>query len=187
MRKPSLLLFAVAAGLFATAPLHAEDAPQPGFFQRTWEAAQFWKGWDLHFQMPQLPFAGKKEKPTRSLGLEMTLTLSPQTVQLSETRQIIATIRLTNKTKRAVQLQFPTSQRFDVWLHNGAGKTIEQWSEDQSFDKEPVFITINPREFIEYTAKVATREMKAGGLYVIQASILGYEGLAVEQSVMPQK
>jgi hypothetical protein len=74
-----------------------------------------------------------------------------------------------------------------VWLRNGAGKALELWSEDHPFTKEPVFVTVNPREFVEYSAQVATRDMKPGELYTVQASILGYDGLTIERVVIPEK
>jgi hypothetical protein len=184
MRKPFILLLAIVA---VASSLRAEDAPRPGLFKRSWDSAQFWKGWDWKLPGWKFGFGGDKQKAVRSKGLEMTMLLSPGVVRLSETRQIAVTIRLTNRSGRAVALQFPSTQRFDVWLHDGGGRTLQQWSEDESFEKEPVFVTINPHEFVEYTAKIATRDMKPGGLYVIQSSIVGQEGLSAEQTVMPQQ
>jgi hypothetical protein len=183
MRKPLILLLAILLAV----PLHAEDAEKPGMLKRTWESAQFWKGWEWKMPRWNFKFGGGEKKPARVKGIDMTMLLSPGVVRLPEVRQIVVTVRLTNRGRRPVTLQFPSSQRFDVWLHDGGGKTLEQWSEDESFERQPVFVTINPREFVEYTAKVATREMKPGKLYVVQASILGYEGLATEQTVVPQK
>jgi hypothetical protein len=179
MRPLVILLFAAVLA----APLHAEDAPQPGLLKRSWESAQFWKGWRLEVWR----FGGEKEKPARAMGLELAMTLSPQPVKLSETRQIAVTMKLRNRSGRAVQLQFATSQRFDVWLRDGSGKTLERWSDDQSFVKEPVFVTVNPREYVEYTAKVATRDMRPGTLYTIRGAVLGHEGLSAEHTIIPEQ
>ena len=53
-------------------------------------------------------------------GLVLTLELSPQPIKLSEVRQMNVKVTLTNKSKRPVTLEFPDSQRFEIYLRNSA-------------------------------------------------------------------
>ena len=91
--------------------------------------------------------------------LELTMSVEPLPLDLGETRQLKVTLRLANKSKRLVQLDFPTTQRIEVLVRNRNGKLVEQWSEDQAFNNEPTLVAINPGERLEYSANIATRDM----------------------------
>jgi hypothetical protein len=49
-------------------------------------------------------------------GLVVTLELSPQPIKLSEMRQMDVKVRITNRAKRPVTLEFPNAQRFEIVL-----------------------------------------------------------------------
>jgi hypothetical protein len=119
--------------------------------------------------------------------IALKLDLSPTPLKLSENRTVNVTVTLFNRSKKFVHFDFPTSQRIEVLVRDGAGKVVNTWSEDQSFTKDPATITVNPGERLEYTASVATREMTAGQPYVIEASFPNYAELTIQQQVIPAK
>ena len=116
----------------------------------------------------------------------MTIRLEPPVVKAGETRVIEVIVGVSNKGKEAVQLDFPTSQRIDVVVKDGSGKILSRWSEDQRVEKEPGLILINPGERIEYSARISTREMRAGGSFTIEAFFPSYERLRVSRTVVPK-
>lgn len=131
--------------------------------------------------------SGKKEGEMKWKHLLLTMKLEPLPLKLGETRQLKVTLQLTNKSKKFVQLEFPTTQRIEVLVKQKDGKLVEQWSEDQSFSGEPSLVTINPGERLEYAVSVATRDMVAGEPFVIEAFFPNYEALRVEQAITPEK
>jgi hypothetical protein len=132
------------------------------------------------FQKPQ-----GRGKNTRQLVLTMTVT--PQPVSVSEVRQMNVMLRLVNKGKKLVQLEFPTTQRIEVLVKAKGGKLVEQWSEDQSFTNEPTLVTINPGERLEYSVSVSTRDLIAGEPFTIEGFFPNFEELRSSTTILPQK
>ena len=85
------------------------------------------------------------------------------------------------------QLEFPTSQRVEVLLKSKEGKTIEQWSQDQAFNNEPTLVTINPRERLEYSVNVATRDMVAGETYTVEGFFPNFDALRKTHPIKAEK
>jgi hypothetical protein len=110
-------------------------------------------------------------------GLEFGLVVDPPQVRIGDTKALKVTITLINRGRKMAQLDFPSSQRFEVLVKTKEGKTIEQWSEDQAFNAEPAMVTINPEERLEYTVSVATRDMVVGQTYTIEAFFPNFEQL----------
>ena len=131
------------------------------------------------------PFEGigvkKGEKPKDPTvtfrNLEMGMLVDPDPVKVPDIRLLKVTLTLTNRAKKMVQLDFPTSQRVEVLLKTKEGKTIEQWSQDQAFTNEPTLVTINPNERLEYTVNVSTRDMAAGQSYTVEGFFPNFEQL----------
>ena len=109
--------------------------------------------------------------------LDIGLALDPAKVTLPETKQIKVTIKLVNRGKKLVQLNFPSSQRIEVLVKTKDGKQIEQWSEDQAFTDEPSTVTINPDERVEYPVTISTRDMVVGEKYTVEAFFPNFEQL----------
>ena len=171
MKLPTALCAAVL--LLAHAP--AEDAKGPGIVHRL-----------LH------PFGGKKgataEKAESHSGkVAIALKLDPQPLKLSAANRLKVTLTLTNRAKKLEVLEFPTSQRIEVLIKNAAGKTIEQWSQDQQFAKEPTVVTINPGERVEYTVEVATRDLVAGQPFTVEGFFASHDTLKAQTALVPEK
>lgn len=127
------------------------------------------------------------EKTARSHRLMLTLRLDPFPVKLSEARRVEAAIRLENKSSRFVQLEFPTSQRFELLVKDAAGATIVQWSEDQPFEAVPGCIGINPGEHLDYHAFFSTRDLQPGKRYTATAFFPNRDDLKVDLPFVPQR
>jgi len=128
------------------------------------------------------PFGGGTDKNSKMTatgfkGLDISLQAEPAQVKVAEVKQIKVTIVLANKSHKIAQLNFPTSQRIEVVVKSGEGKTIETWSEDQAFENEPSIVSINPGERLEYTVNVSTRDMAADQTYTVEAFFPNFDQL----------
>ena len=174
--RPLLVVCALAL-VVPPAKAYEEDEPakKPGLASRTWHTLTS-------------PFA-HEEKPgtVRVKNLALSMELAPEPVKLSETRQIKVALSLTNKSRKLVHLQFPTTQRIEVLIRDKDGKLVTQWSEDQSFANESTFVAINPGERIEYTAAVATRDLAPGREYVVEGFFPNFDELKVRKTIVPVK
>jgi len=159
----------------------AGGEPKPGFIGRTWRSAAK----VIPFRGEPKPAVVSKTSSAKFRGLEMKMTAEPLAPKLGDTRQLTVTLRLENKGKRLVQLDFPTTQRIEVLVRNTAGKLVEQWSEDQAFQNEPGLVAINPRERLEYTATVSTRDFAADQDYIVEGFFPNYENLRATVKVTP--
>jgi hypothetical protein len=116
----------------------------------------------------------------------MTLTLQPSVISAGETRVIDVSVGVVNKGKEAVYLDFPTSQRIEVLVKDESGQVLSRWSDDQRVEKEPGFVLINPGERIEYSARISTREMKAGRTFTVESFFPSYDRLRASRAVVPK-
>ena len=142
-----------------------------------------------------VPNAAKVEKGnpygpitgTVAYGLEMRVTLSPDTIKVPDTRSFEARIVLINRTKKAVTLQFNDSREYDFLLQDASGKKLVQWTDDQPVNQNPGYVIVNPGERSEFVGTISTRDMVAGRPYVLQASLVGYPKLMTTINLTPQK
>jgi hypothetical protein len=114
-----------------------------------------------------------------------TLTVEPADFSLSDRRELDATYTVRNNTKKITRLVFNNQQRIDMTTSAPSGKVIEKWSEDRAFGLEEGLVVINPKERIEYSEKVATREMKPSETYTIKADVVGYPDYTATATVTP--
>src|SRR5260370_41609975 len=78
-----------------------------------------WLGRMLHpFSSEPIP----QYKDPRLRGLAVDFQTTPQTVKLSEVRQLGIKVTFTNKSKHPLTLEFPTNQRIENYLRNSARK-----------------------------------------------------------------
>jgi hypothetical protein len=122
------------------------------------------------------------------LRLEKTtqnLKVDPEDFSLAERRELDSIYTVRNNTKRIIRLDFNTTQRIDILTSDPSGKVIEKWSEDRAFHLQEGVVIINPKERIEYSEKVATRDMKPLEPYTIKAEIIGYPDYTATTNVTP--
>ncbi|MFZ0711777.1 MAG: BsuPI-related putative proteinase inhibitor, partial [Terrimicrobiaceae bacterium] len=130
-------------------------------------------------------FASVKLGRVRPEKTTQALTVEPSEFSLAERRELDATYTVRNNTKRLMRLDFNTTQRIDIQTTNPSGKVIEKWSDDHAFQFGEGVIFINPQERIEYSEKVATREMKPSETYTIKADVVGYPDYTATAPVTP--
>jgi len=184
MKKLCIAL--LLAGL-ASMPAADEAPAQAGFLRRMWQGTK--KAGEKAADVVKSPFKKKGAEEIPAAGawrrLEMTMKLDPAEVRLPNTRMVEVIVTVVNKGKEAVQLEFPSSLRIDVVVRNEDGKILSRWSDDQPIQREPAVLVINPKERLEYRARISTREMAAGGKFGIEAYFPSYEGLRTGRMVTP--
>jgi hypothetical protein len=167
-RSLALVLLSVAMAARVSAQ---EPTPEKrGFFSRL-----------LHpFQSAPAPIY----KDPRLRGLVLDLKLSPQPVKLSEVRQLEVKITLTNISKRALGLDFPTDQRVEIYLKTSSDAILATWSDNHAFDPKPGTILINPQEHIYYAETIATRELTPNKVFIAEVFFPQYPELRVRQKFL---
>lgn len=131
------------------------------------------------------PVIGSRTTPR---GLVFEITASPDPVKLGETRQMQVTLTLRNTGKRAANFKFPSGQEIEILIRDPeTGKAITSWSTDHTFDAQPRFVVLNSKERLEFSEPIATRDLKAGKKYSLEAYFIGYDQeLRVSRPVIPQ-
>lgn len=129
----------------------------------------------------------RKARGVRAKSLLLEMEVSPAPLKLSETRQLKVVLKLTNRAKKLVELNFPTTQRIEILIHDSAGKMVTQWSEDQAFANERGFVTVNPGERIEYAGSVAIRDLEAGKEYVVEGFFPHFDDLKAREKIVPAR
>src|SRR5947199_7505587 len=113
----------LAVVLFVAAGMLRQDvAPTPTPAQK-----RCWLSRILH---PFSPNVVPQYKDPRLRGLALDLQITPQTVKLSEVRQLSVKLTLANLSKRPVTLDFPTSQRIEIYRMDSAREVLNKWSEN---------------------------------------------------------
>jgi hypothetical protein len=141
-----------------------------------------WLGRMLH------PFSSAPAPPQykdpRLRGLSLVLQVSPQTVKLSETRQLGIKVRLTNESKKAVELTFPNDQRIEIYLRNSAEAILTKWSDNHAISDTPAVVLINPKEHIEYNETISTRELSPDKVFIAEVFFPKYSELRARQKFL---
>lgn len=162
-------------GQQAAAQLPPPAEPPPAVEKRSWFAR-------LN------PFRRSEKLPEyndqRLRGLVLTMELAPQPLKLSEVRQMDVKVRLTNKGRRPVTLEFPNAQRIEIYLRNSAEKIVETWSDNHAFAEARGTVMINPQESIEYAETIATRELTPNKVFIAEAFFPEYPELRIRQKFM---
>jgi hypothetical protein len=117
-------------------------------------------------------FASVKLGRLRAEKTTQNIAVAPSEFSLSERRELDTIYTVRNNTKKIIRLDFNTTQRIDILTSDAAGKVIEKWSEDRAFQLQEGIVIINPKERIEYSEKIATREMKPSETYTIKADVI---------------
>jgi hypothetical protein len=137
----------------------------------------------LHpFQSSSNPAPNYKDARLRGLVLE--LKLSPEPVKLSEVRQLQVNLTLKNISKRAVVLDFPSEQRFEVYLRNSTEAILTIWSDNHAFEDKPATVLVNPQEHIDYPATIATRDLSPNKVFICEVFFPQFPELRIRQKFM---
>jgi hypothetical protein len=163
----ALVSLAFAGDLFAQEPTPEKRG---GWFTRM-----------LHpFQSNPVP----TYKDPRLRGLVLELKLSPQPVKLSEVRQLQVNLTLKNVAKKAVVLDFPTEQRFEIYLRNSSDAILTTWTDNHAFEEKPGTVLINPLEHIDYPETIATRDLTANKVFIAEVFFPQYPELRIRQKFL---
>jgi Intracellular proteinase inhibitor len=138
------------------------------------------------------PFGGSGEKSEappklkdpKLRGLALTMQVSPQIVKLSEVRLLDIHATLINKGKKAIDLNFGTDQRIEIYLMNAGNVVLTKWSDNHAVTDKPATVLINPQEHIEYNEKISTRELTRDKVFVAEVFFPQYPELRVRQKFM---
>ena len=165
----TVLIFALTARLSAQEPTTSPE-------KRSWFSRM------LH------PFSSSNPVPTykdpRLRGLVLELHVSPEPVKLSEVRQLQVNLALKNVAKRAVVLDFPSEQRFEIYLRNSSEAILTIWSDNHAFEDKPGTVLINPNEHIDYPATIATRDLAPNKVSICEVFFPQYPELRIRQKFM---
>jgi Intracellular proteinase inhibitor len=142
------------------------------------------RGWLSRILHPFSPEVVPQYKDPRLRGLALDLQITPQTVKLSEIRQLGVKVTLANLSKRPVPLDFPTNQRIEIYLTDSAGNILAKWSDNHAIIEKPATILINPQERIEYGETIATRELTPNKVFVAEVFFPQYPELRIRQKFL---
>jgi hypothetical protein len=156
----ALILIAATAATFAQEPSPPKRS---------------WLGRVLHpfGSAPRVPVY----KDARLKGLALQVQLPPGPVKLSETRQLPVIVRLTNRGDHAIELNFPTEQRIEIYLRDARGAIVTRWSDNHAFEAKSASILINPNEHLEYAETIATRDLAPNGVFTVEVLVPAYPEL----------
>ena len=142
------------------------------------------RGWLGRMLHPFSPNIVPQYKDPRLRGLSLDLQISPQTVKLSEVRQLSVKVTLANLSKKPVTLDFPTTQRIEIYLTDSAGVVLTKWSENHAISDKPSTILINPSERIEYNETISTRELTPNKVFIAEVFFPQFLELRVRQKFL---
>jgi hypothetical protein len=140
---------------------------------------------DLVSQFFDLFRGNKDDSGDLERQLEVSMDVNPLPVSLSETRQLEVVLKLSNKSKKLVQLEFPTTQRIEILIRDAGGRMVTQWSEDHAFATIGGLVSVNPSERIQYTANISTRDLEAGKEYILEGFLPHYPELRADVKIVP--
>ena len=173
--KRRLVLFILT--VFVAAATFSQDAtPTPTPVRK--------RGWLARILHPFSPNVVPQYKDPRLRGLALDLQITPQTVKLSEVRQLNVKVTLANLAKRPVTLDFPTTQRIEIYLTNSAGQVLTKWSENHAIVEKPATILINPSERIEYNETISTRELTPNKVFIAEVFFPQFLELRIRQKFL---
>src|SRR6266496_128543 len=142
------------------------------------------RGWLGRMLHPFSPNIVPQYKDPRLYGLALDLQISPQTVKLSEVRQLNVKLTLANLSKRPVTLDFHTTQRIEIYLTNSAGDVLTKWSENHAIAEKAATLLINPSERIEYNETISTRELTPNKVFVAEVFFPQFLELRIRQKFL---
>jgi hypothetical protein len=171
--RGSVALLALLLVMITSEELAQSGSPQP-------TPKQSWFGHMFHRHSPAPPEYGDP----RLRGLALNFEVSPQPVKLDEVRQLAVKVTLTNLSKHAITLQFPTEQRIEVNLGDSSGRVLTRWSDNHAFQEKPATILINVGEHIEYDESIATRDLVPNTVFIAEVYFPRYPDLRIRKKFL---
>src|SRR6266516_1172410 len=172
--KPRIVLLLLM--LFMAVSIFGQDAAPTATPRR-----RGWLGRILH---PFSPEVVPQYKDPKLRGLALDLQITPQTVKLSEVRQLGIKVTVANLSKRPVALDFPTNQRIEIYLRNAAEDILTRWSDNHAIIERPGTLLINPQERVEYNETIATRDLTPNKVFVAEVYFPAYPELRLQQKFL---
>ena len=142
------------------------------------------RGWLSRILHPFSPEVVPQYKDPRLRGLALDLQIVPQTVKLSEVRQLGVKVTLANLSKRPVALDFPTNQRIEIYLKDSGGDILAKWSDNHAITEKPGTIVVNPQERIEYSETISTRELTPNKVFIAEVFFPQYPEMRIRQKFL---
>jgi len=142
------------------------------------------RGWLSRMLHPFSPTVVPQYKDPRLYGLALDLQITPQTVKLSEVRQLNVKVTLANLGKRPATLDFHTTQRIEIYLMNSEGDVLTKWSENHAIVEKAATVFINPGERIEYNETISTRELTPNKVFIAEVFFPQFPELRVRQKFL---
>ena len=142
------------------------------------------RGWLSRILHPFSPNVVPQYKDSRLRGLALDLQITPQTVKLSEVRQLNVKVTLANLSKRPMTLDFPTTQRIEIYLTDSAGEVLTKWSENHAIADKPATLLINPSERIEYNETISTRELTPNKVFIAEVFFPQFQELRIREKFL---
>jgi hypothetical protein len=179
MKRGLAVIVLVMVGIAPAFPQDAAPSAEPQASpKRGWMSRMF----HPFSSSPRLP----QYKDPKIRGLELQIQLNPQPLKLSETRQLEVKVTVTNRGKHAVELNFPTDQRIEIYLRNSAEAILTKWSDNHAVTDKPETILINPDEHVEYVQSIATRELSPDKVFIVEVFFPDYPELRIRQKILTE-
>src|SRR4029077_1408119 len=102
----------------------------------------------------------------------------------SEVRQLSVKVTLANLSKRPVTLDFPTSQRIEIYLTHAGGDVLTKCTANHPIAEKAATILINPNERIEYNETISTRELTPNKVFVAEGFFPQFLELRIRQKFL---
>jgi hypothetical protein len=119
-------------------------------------------------------------------GLVLDLQIAPQPVKLSEVRHLDVHVTLSNKSKKPITLDFPTTERFEILLRNSGENVLTKFSDNRSYDETPATVLVNSDEHVSYDGTISTRDLTPGKVFICEVFFPQYPELRIRQKFMTE-
>lgn len=116
-------------------------------------------------------FSSIKLRKWRNTPTSQKIVVEPPQFSLADRREVTVTYVIENNTKKILRIDYPSTQRVEIITRDPQEQIIEKWSDDRAFEQREGVVFVNPKERIEYTEKVPTRDMKPDLTYSIEGSV----------------
>lgn len=126
---------------------------------------------------------GLSDAERKKIAAQIKLQITPGVINLDQHRTVEVILKVSNPGKRALLLEFPTSQRADAVIRDAADQIVARAAEDQDFIEESSIVSLNPGERVEYAVSLPTRGLKPGQRYKLEAALVNQKNLRTTEFI----